>query len=120
MFDGQVANTRIGIARDQVGRYLGNALVGTGEDAAVDGHAGERRDEGLGNRLDGDRPVEPVGGGLVQSSATYACSTIPPACQQSYANTLLDRWAAARGAGGPVSVQIVDRDGEVLLERTRP
>ena len=57
---------------------------------------------------------------MVQVAATDAWSTIPPAGQQSYANTLLDRWAAARGAGGPVSVQIVDRDGEVLLERTRP
>ncbi|HEX5795852.1 MAG TPA: hypothetical protein VFY19_08420, partial [Geminicoccaceae bacterium] len=64
--------------------------------------------------------VAPVGGGVVQVAATDAWSTIPPAGQQSYANTLLDRWAAARGAGGPVSVQIVDRDGEVLLERTRP
>jgi hypothetical protein len=64
--------------------------------------------------------VEPVGGGVVQVAATDAWSTIPPAGQQSYANTLLDRWAAARGAGGPVSVQIVDPDGEVLLERTRP
>jgi hypothetical protein len=64
--------------------------------------------------------VEPVGGGVVQVAATDAWSTIPPAGQQSYANTLLDRWAAARGAGGPVSVQIVDPEGAVLLERTRP
>jgi hypothetical protein len=64
--------------------------------------------------------VEPAGDGVVQVAATDAWSTIPPAGQQSYANTLLDRWAAARGAGGPVSVQIVDPEGEVLLERTRP
>jgi hypothetical protein len=64
--------------------------------------------------------VEPVGGGVVQVAATDAWSTIPPAGQQSYVNTLLDRWAAARGAGGPVSVQIVDPEGAVLLERTRP
>ncbi len=64
--------------------------------------------------------VEPVGGGVVQVAATDAWSTIPPAGQQSYANTLLDRWAAARGAGGPVSVQIIDPEGAVLLERTRP
>jgi len=55
-----------------------------------------------------------------QNAATDAWSTIPPAGQQSYANTLLDRWAAARGTGGPVSVQIVAPDGAVLLERTRP
>ena len=64
--------------------------------------------------------VEAVGDGVVQVAATDAWSTIPPAGQQSYANTLLDRWAAARGHGGPISVQIVDPDGQVLLERTRP
>jgi len=64
--------------------------------------------------------VEEAGGGVVQVAATESWSTIPPAGQQSYANTLLDRWAAARGAGGPVSVQIVAPDGQVLLERTRP
>jgi Bacterial SH3 domain len=64
--------------------------------------------------------VETVGNGVVQVAATEAWSTIPPAGQQSYANTLLDRWAAARGHGGPISVQIVAPDGQVLLERTRP
>jgi len=64
--------------------------------------------------------VEPAGNGVVQVAATEAWSSIPPGGQQSYANTLLDRWAAARGYGGPVSVQIVDSSGEVLLERTRP
>ena len=64
--------------------------------------------------------VKEAGGGVVQVAATDAWSTLPPAGQQSYANTLLDRWAAARGAGGPASVQIVAPDGKVLLERTRP
>jgi uncharacterized protein YraI len=64
--------------------------------------------------------VKEAGGGVVQVAATDAWSTIPPAGQQSYANTLLDRWAAAHGVGGPVSVQIVAPDGKVLLERTRP
>jgi hypothetical protein len=64
--------------------------------------------------------VEPAGNGVVQVAATEAWSSIPPGGQQSYANTLLDRWAAARGYGGPVSVQIVDPSGQVLLERTRP
>ena len=64
--------------------------------------------------------VESGGGGVVQVAATEAWSSIPPAGQQSYANTLLDRWAAARGYGGPVSVQIVAPDGQVLLERTQP
>jgi hypothetical protein len=64
--------------------------------------------------------VESAGGGVVQVAATEAWSSIPPAGQASYANTLLDRWAAARGYGGAVSVQIVASDGTVLLERTRP
>lgn len=64
--------------------------------------------------------VEAVGGGVVQVAATEAWSTIPPAGQQSYANTLLDRWAAARGGSGPVTVQIVDQTGAVLLESSRP
>jgi hypothetical protein len=63
--------------------------------------------------------VEPGTGGVVQVAATKAWSSIPPAGQQSYANTLLDRWAAARGYGGPVSLQIVDAEGKVLMERTR-
>ena len=64
--------------------------------------------------------VEVAGEGVVQIAATEAWSSIPPGGQQSYANTLLDRWAAARGYGGPVSVQIVDPDGQVLLESSRP
>jgi hypothetical protein len=63
--------------------------------------------------------VDAAAPGVVQVAATDAWSSIPPAGQQSYANTLLDRWAAARGYGGPVSVQIVDDKGKVLLESTR-
>ena len=64
--------------------------------------------------------VEPAGNGVVQVATTEAWSSIPPGGQQSYANTLLDRWAAARGYGGPASVQIIDPSGQLLLERTRP
>lgn len=63
--------------------------------------------------------VESAGSGVVQVAATKAWSSIPPAGQESYANTLLDRWAAARGYGGRASVQIVAPDGQVLLERSR-
>ena len=51
--------------------------------------------------------VEPLGGGAVQVGATDAWSSIPPAGQQSYANTLLDRWAAAIGRAKAVTVRIV-------------
>lgn len=64
--------------------------------------------------------VEPVGGGAVQVRATDGWANIPPAGQLSYANTLLDRWAAATGGAGPVKVQIVDDSGEVILEESRP
>ncbi len=64
--------------------------------------------------------VQAVGDGVVQVGATDAWSTIPPASQQSYANTLLDRWAAARGYSGPAKVQIVDQKGKVLLESRKP
>jgi hypothetical protein len=64
--------------------------------------------------------VEAVGDGVVQVGATDAWSTIPPAGQQSYANTLVDRWAAARGYSGPATVRIVGPDGKVLLESKKP
>jgi hypothetical protein len=63
--------------------------------------------------------VEPLGGGAVQVVTTEAWTGIPPAGQQSYANTLLDRWAAARGTG-EVQVRIVDEDGQVLMEEGTP
>jgi Bacterial SH3 domain len=64
--------------------------------------------------------VEPLGGGAVQVGATDAWATIPPAGQRSYANTLLDRWAAATGRPGPIKVQIVDTGGQVLMEESKP
>jgi hypothetical protein len=64
--------------------------------------------------------VEAVGDGVVQVGATDAWSTIPPAGQQSYVNTLVDRWAAARGYSGPATVRIVGPDGKVLLESKKP
>jgi hypothetical protein len=64
--------------------------------------------------------VKAVGNGVVQVGATDAWSSLPPGNQQSYVNTLLDRWAAARGYDGPLAVQIVDPDGKVLMESKRP
>jgi hypothetical protein len=69
------------------------------------------------NLFDG---VQEVGNGVVRVGATDAWASIPPGSQQSYANTLLDRWAAARGYNGPLAVQIVNSDGKVLLESKRP
>ena len=64
--------------------------------------------------------VEALGDGVVEVGATDAWSSIPPGGQQSYANTLVDRWAAARGYSGPATVRIVGPDGKVLLESKRP
>jgi hypothetical protein len=64
--------------------------------------------------------VEPLGGGAVQVVTTEAWAGIPPAGQLSYANTLLDRWAAATRGTGEVRVQIVDEGGQVLMEEAKP
>ena len=64
--------------------------------------------------------VEPLGGGAVQVGATEAWAALPPAGQRSYANTLLDRWAAASGRIDQVKVQIVDDNGQVLMEESKP
>jgi pyruvate/2-oxoglutarate dehydrogenase complex dihydrolipoamide acyltransferase (E2) component len=63
--------------------------------------------------------VEAVSGDVVRVHATEAWSNVPPAGQQSFLNTLLDRWKAAKG-GGPASVQIANVLGEVVVEKSGP
>ena len=63
--------------------------------------------------------VEPAGGGAVRVSTTDAWGTMPPAGQRSYLNTLVDRWMAAKGSA-PASVQIVDPNGNVIMEKAGP
>jgi hypothetical protein len=63
--------------------------------------------------------VEPAGGGAVRVSTTDAWGTMPPAGQRSYLNTLVDRWMAAKGSP-PASVQIVDPNGNVIMEKAGP
>ena len=64
--------------------------------------------------------VEPGPEGAMRVVATETWSSLPPAGRQSYANTLLDRWAAAKASAGPAVLQIVDPSGEVVMEKTRP
>jgi hypothetical protein len=64
--------------------------------------------------------VEPLGGGAVQVGATDAWANVPPAGQRSYANALLERWAAATGRADQLSVQIVDQGGQVLMQESKP
>lgn len=62
--------------------------------------------------------VESAGAGAVQVNATDAWHTMPPAGQRSYLNTLVARWAAAKGGAEPVSVRIVGPDGSVVMEKS--
>jgi uncharacterized protein YraI len=64
--------------------------------------------------------VEPLGGGTVRVGATDAWASLPPAAQRSYANALLERWAAATGRADQVKLQIVDESGRVLMEESKP
>jgi hypothetical protein len=64
--------------------------------------------------------VEPGPEGAMRVVATETWSSLPPAGRQSYANTLLDRWAATKASTGPAVLQIVDPSGEVVMEKTRP
>ena len=64
--------------------------------------------------------VKPGAEGAMQVVATEAWSDLPPAGRQSYANTLLDRWAATKVSAGPAILQIVDPSGEVVMEKTQP
>lgn len=64
--------------------------------------------------------IEPGPEGAMRVVATETWSSLPPAGRQSYANTLLDRWAATKASEGPVVLQIVDPSGEVVMEKTRP
>ncbi len=64
--------------------------------------------------------VKPAGAGVVQVTATDAWTSVPADGQQSFMNTLFDRWLAASGAGQPLSVQVVDRSGRVLREKSGP
>ncbi|MGH6920179.1 MAG: hypothetical protein ACREJ0_21030, partial [Geminicoccaceae bacterium] len=64
--------------------------------------------------------VKPGPEGAMRVVATDAWSSLPPAGRQSYANTLLDRWAAAKVSAGPAILQIVDPSGEVVMEKAQP
>jgi hypothetical protein len=64
--------------------------------------------------------VEPLGGGVVQVGATDAWADLPPAGQRSYAQALIERWAAATGRSDQLAVRIVDQGGQVLLEQRKP
>jgi hypothetical protein len=64
--------------------------------------------------------VESAGGREVSVSATAAWDRLPPVGRESYLESLLDYWVAARGGKGPAAVRIVDSRGQVLVEKSWP
>ncbi len=62
--------------------------------------------------------VRSAGGGAIQVLATETWSSVPEAGQSSYMNALFDRWQSMAGGLGPLSLQIVDPSGEVMMERS--
>jgi hypothetical protein len=64
--------------------------------------------------------VKPGPEGAMQVVTTEAWSDLPPAGRQSFANTLLDRWAATKASAGPAVLQIVNPSGEVVMEKAEP
>lgn len=62
--------------------------------------------------------VRSTGGGGVQVLATETWARVPEAGQSSYMNALFDRWQSVANGLGPLSLQIVDPDGQVMMERS--
>jgi Bacterial SH3 domain len=64
--------------------------------------------------------VKPAGDGVVQVTATDAWTSVPEGGKESFMRTLFDRWLAAAGGTEPLRVEIVDRTGQVLMEKSGP
>jgi hypothetical protein len=62
--------------------------------------------------------VRSSGGGGVQVLATDTWSSVPEAGQSSYMNALFERWQSVANGLGPLSLQIVDPSGKVMMERS--
>lgn len=64
--------------------------------------------------------VRPVDATTVQVVATDIWRSVPASGQESYVNTLFDRWLAAAGGNAPLRLEIVDAAGQLLSARTGP
>ena len=62
--------------------------------------------------------VRSTGGGGVQVLATETWASVPEAGQTSYMNALFDRWQSVANGLGPLSLQIIDPNGQVMMERS--
>jgi hypothetical protein len=64
--------------------------------------------------------VESADGREVRVGTTAAWDRLPPVGRESYLESLIDYWVAARGGKGPAVVRIVDSRGQVLVEKSWP
>lgn len=64
--------------------------------------------------------VRSVGDGAVQVVTTDAWETVPQAGQQSYLNALFNSWLLVAGPDGERTVQILDPDGDLVMEKSGP
>jgi hypothetical protein len=62
--------------------------------------------------------VRSSGGGGVQVLATDTWTSVPEAGQTSYMNALFERWQSMASGLGPLSLQILDPDGNVVMQRS--
>ena len=62
--------------------------------------------------------VRSTGGGGVQVLATETWASVPEAGQSSYMNALFDRWESVANGLGPLLLQIVDPNGQIMMERS--
>jgi uncharacterized protein YraI len=62
--------------------------------------------------------VRSTGGGGVQVLATDTWTSVPEAGQSSYMNALFERWQSMATGLGPLTLQILDPAGNVVMQRT--
>ncbi len=62
--------------------------------------------------------VRSTGGGGVQVLATETWTSVPQAGQSSYMNALFERWQSMASGLGPLTLQILDPTGNVVMQRS--
>ena len=62
--------------------------------------------------------VRSTGGGGVQVLATETWTSVPEAGQSSYMNALFERWQSMAAGLGPLTLQILDPTGNVVMQRS--
>ncbi len=62
--------------------------------------------------------VRSIGGGGVQVLATETWTSVPEAGQESYMNALFERWQSMATGLSPLTLQILDPIGNVVMQRS--